>query len=229
MMRRPTQARIDKSLWWDKAWSLVEGCTKVSPACDNCWALSMEKRFARGDGEARGREDRLGQPSKRKKPTVYAVWNDLFHENVPLEFAMAAWVQMAANPQHTFIVLTKRPHRLTTFAERYHIHPFANVWVGTTVETQDQMGRLDHLVKFPSAVKLVSIEPMLGDFSMVSLKGLDWVICGAETGSRRRPMDKDWARRLLERCQALGIPFFFKKDSAGLGTLDGKAYHEFPE
>ncbi len=58
---------------------------------------------------------------------------------------------------------------------------------------------------------------------------LQWVICGAETGQGKRPMDIDFALSICEQCDEAEVPFFFKKDSNGLETLDGKTYHEFPE
>lgn len=59
--------------------------------------------------------------------------------------------------------------------------------------------------------------------------GLDWVVCGAETGPGARPMELAWARSLRDQCQAEGVPFFFKRDSDGCRELDGVRYEEFPE
>ena len=61
---------------------------------------------------------------------------------------------------------------------------------------------------------------------------LDWIICGGESGPRRRPMELDWARRLRDQCDESGVAFWFKQESAlrpGQGeTLDGRTWHEFP-
>src|SRR3546814_12705624 len=43
------------------------------------------------------------------------------------------------------------------------------------------------------------------------MPGLDWVICGGESGSGARPMHPDWARGLRDQCSAAGVPFFFKQ------------------
>src|SRR6185369_8138588 len=44
--------------------------------------------------------------------------------------------------------------------------------------------------------------------------GLDWIICGGESGSGFRPMDLDWARSARDQCRDSGVPFFFKQSSA---------------
>jgi protein gp37 len=54
---------------------------------------------------------------------------------------------------------------------------------------------------------------------------LDLVICGAETGPRKRPLDLDWARSVRDQCSASGVPFWFKKDSDGNETLDEVEHH----
>jgi len=41
--------------------------------------------------------------------------------------------------------------------------------------------------------------------------GLDWVICGGESGPGARPMHPAWARSLRAQCLAAGVPFFFKQ------------------
>ena len=57
---------------------------------------------------------------------------------------------------------------------------------------------------------------------------LDWVICGAETGPKKRMMDIGWATNLNKQCCSANVPFFFKKDSLGNATLGGKQIQEFP-
>jgi protein gp37 len=41
--------------------------------------------------------------------------------------------------------------------------------------------------------------------------GIDWVICGGESGPKARPFHTDWAQDLKQQCDAAGIPFFMKQ------------------
>jgi protein gp37 len=43
--------------------------------------------------------------------------------------------------------------------------------------------------------------------------GLDWVICGGESGPKARAMQVEWAESLREQCAAAGVPFFMKQMS----------------
>ena len=43
--------------------------------------------------------------------------------------------------------------------------------------------------------------------------GIDWVICGGESGPGARLMDPDWARLLRDQCRDVGVPFFVKQMS----------------
>lgn len=123
--------RIAKGMWWDRAWSIIEGCSLAGAGCLHCWSSaqthmrskqSNEKILARYggltndsgkfNGTIRTMPASLEQPLKVRKPTTWAVWNDLFHAGVPNEFVAAAFGVMAACPQHTFIVLTKRPEEM---------------------------------------------------------------------------------------------------------------------
>lgn len=116
--------------WADAVWNPVTGCTKVSPGCANCYAERMAKRLAHieGSGYGDGAEkpdaktafrvsihpDRLGQPLHWRKPRRVFVCSmgDLFHEDVPPHFVAHVFGVMAACKDHTFMVLTKRPHRI---------------------------------------------------------------------------------------------------------------------
>jgi len=109
------------SLWWNQPWTLVEGCTRCSAGCNDCWALAMEQRTGRAveGGGIRLRWDRLDEPLHWRKPRVVAVWNDLFHPDVPDEFIEAVYGMAALCPPSTFIALTKRAER----AAEWHAPP----------------------------------------------------------------------------------------------------------
>ena len=54
------------------------------------------------------------------------------------------------------------------------------------------------------------IGPEPGDSLYDPRPGLDWVICGGETGPGSRPMQPAWVRSLRDQCRDTEIPFFFK-------------------
>lgn len=131
--------------WTDETWNPLGGCSKVSPGCDNCYAIDMAHRLnlmqeARPDlttrayvpaltvvaedgskdwtGELRPHYDRLDQPLRWKKPRKIFVnsMSDLFHKDVPLGFITDVFSTMANAPQHQFQILTKRPQRMRRIA-----------------------------------------------------------------------------------------------------------------
>jgi protein gp37 len=93
--------------------------------------------------------------------------------------------------------------------------------------------RLDHLRATTAAVRFLSIEPLLEDLGEFSLKKIDWVIVGGESGPGARPMREEWVLGIRDRCRSTGVPFFFKqwggvqKSRAGR-TLQGHTYDEMP-
>lgn len=178
---------ISKGKYWDKAWSLVEGCTPVSEACDNCWLADMAYRFnpelCKKDslgfikhgfsGKVNIRRDRLDIPLRTRKPTVFAVWSDLFHEEVPFRFIMEVLANMYMADQHTFVVLTKRPGRMAKIlqSESDALGKIpSNIFFGVTAENQQRLDeRLPYLLQVPGK-KILSIEPMLGLIDLTSVK-----------------------------------------------------------
>ena len=86
---------------------------------------------------------------------------DLFHSAVPFWFIIRVFETMALIPQHTYQVLTKRPGRMAYFAEHMKVfssHAWtdqwpANVWAGTSVESQKYAPRLDVLARVPAKVR----------------------------------------------------------------------------
>lgn len=120
-----------------------------------------------------------------------------------------------------------------------------NVWIGTSIENQATTDeRIPILLQIPAAVHFVSVEPMLepvnlglpgtcpkswGKGYMAIADLLDWVICGGESGPKRRPFDPDWARDLRDQCKASGVPFFMKQIDKMKVVPDDLAIREFPK
>lgn len=177
--------------WTEQTWNPVTGCTKVSPGCDHCYAERITERF-HGKGsftEIKLHPDRLAQPLKRKKPTMYFVnsMSDLFHADVPREFIEQVWDVMERTPQHTYQILTKRPGRMRFLLNDRHATPtevdegyelgivpgiaydreLPNVWLGVSVEDQEHADkRIPLLLQTPAAVRFLSCEPLLGPLDL---------------------------------------------------------------
>ena len=237
--------------WTDSTWNPVAGCTVISPGCTNCYAMRMAARLdAMGMKKYRGltrksgkravwtgkiRLDReaLSIPAGWKKPRRIFVnsMSDLFHDAVPAEFVAAVWGAMQATPQHTYQILTKRPDRMSDITASLPLLP--NVWLGTSVENADYLGRIDDLRKVDAAVRFVSFEPLLGSVAQADLTGIQWAIVGGESGPRSRLMDEQWVAEIETVCRKARTAFFFKqwggknKKAAGR-TLNGRTYDEMP-
>ncbi len=201
--------------YWDKGLQLVYGCTPVSPACDHCWSLSMERRFRKNaPGNIRENPKALQRVYTTKKPTVFAIWNDLFHADVSDWLKGQLWSVMCSNVRHTFLICTKRPESILPWF-RYHAvyEGKPNMWFGTTVETQEYVKRLEYLNILPVAHRWVSVEPMLGAVNLdLGKNKLNWVVCGPENGPGKRECKYEWVENLYLQCVSAGVPFFWKGD-----------------
>lgn len=115
----------DKSAieWTDATLNVVTGCTKVSPACANCYIAGTPpfriagRKFVKGHIPLVLHEDRLMLPLRWTKPRKIFVnsLSDLFHDDVPDELIDKLFGMMALAPQHVFQILTKRPERMLAY------------------------------------------------------------------------------------------------------------------
>jgi protein gp37 len=180
---------IEHGRYWDQPWSLVDGCTPCSPGCAHCWSAAMTARFQRQfdrwqkygilvdengrfNGDIITHTDRLNIPLKTRKPTVFAVWNDLFHEAVPDEFMVQSYEVMACGPKHhAYLILSKRPQNMVKF---WDVHKdgadeIPNIWHGLTVCNQEEVDeKIPVFLRVPGK-KFLSIEPMLGAVDLTRL------------------------------------------------------------
>lgn len=220
-----TQSAIE---WTEQTWNPVTGCTKISPGCKHCYAEALAKRLAAMG--VRGYEsgfdltlvpERLGEPLKRRKPTVYFVnsMSDLFHEDVPDTYIQQVFDVIAATPQHTYQILTKRAERLPEFFGKNQAPK--NAWVGVSVENKKHgLPRIHALRSVSARIRFLSVEPLLEDLGNIDLRGIHWVIVGGESGPRSRPMAQEWVVNIQRQCEQQGVAFFFKQ-WGGWGA-DGK-------
>ncbi len=234
--------------WTEMTWNPTTGCDRTSPGCDHCYALTLAKRLKamgqaryQNDGDERTSGpgfglsvhwDLVDLPRRWRTPRIIFVnsMSDLMHPSVPTDFIAAVFATMAATPQHTYQVLTKRSQRLMTLAGELSWP--SNLWMGVSVEKQAYAFRLDHLRQVPAAVRFVSAEPLLGPVEL-GLDGIGWVIVGGESGPRSRPVEPDWVRSIREQCRAANVPFFFKQwggrtPKAGGRALDGNLHDDMP-
>jgi protein gp37 len=237
--------------WTDATWNPVSGCSIVSPGCTNCYAMRMAARLeAMGSakyfgltrrsggravwtGKIRLDSDSLEAPIKWNRPRRVFVnsMSDLFHPDVPLEFIRQIWKVMECAERHTFQILTKRPDRMARLSKTLRVLP--NVWLGTSVENGDYIGRLDDLRCAKATIRFVSFEPLLGPVGQADLSNIDWAIVGGESGPRARPMDAQWVDQIRASCGRTGTAFFFKqwggRNKAKTGrSLHGRTWDEFP-
>lgn len=163
---------------------------------------------------------------------------DVFDDEVPMDWRVDLLMLIDSTPHLDWLLLTKRPENISTLlfeASNGYIEDFSlmpNVWLGTSVENQEAAEtRIPELLKIPAKVRFLSCEPLLGELDLSKnvrlfskegktiypctetlLFGIDWVICGGESGGRKaRPMHPDWARGLRDQYKEAGVPFMFKQ------------------
>ncbi|MDD4804307.1 MAG: phage Gp37/Gp68 family protein, partial [Candidatus Pacebacteria bacterium] len=190
---------------------------------------------------------------------------DLFHESIDEGYLCRVFDVMVHANKHIFMVLTKRPERMKKFFDKcIHGKPAPNIWLGVTTENQQRADeRIPILLQTPAVVRFVSVEPILRDIELYDYlpmydfrptydyyqamypelgnkpilltPGIDWVICGGETGQRARPAQQEWIRSIYTLTRVAGVPFFFKKWGTSTKISNNEKYkvieecREFPE
>lgn len=235
--------------WTDTTWNPVTGCSKVSPGCDHCYMFQMYPRlkafgspgYQAAPDEVTLLPERLGEPrSWRKQRRVFVnSMSDTFHREVPDYFLSAMFERMTWASEHQFQVLTKRPGRAAAFwAQAYEGQEEwpANVWLGTSVESQKYVPRIDVLARVPAPVRFVSAEPLLGPLNLQArLPTIQWLIIGGESGPGARPMKLAWAGELLMQARDAHVRVFIKQlgsawaKKAGAKHPKGGDMAEWPE
>ncbi len=191
--------------WTTYSWNPVTGCAH---GCWYCYAKKLFTRFHKSF-EPAFYPERLGEPEKTKKPSKIFVCSvsDLFAVWTKDEWRKAVLEDIEKCPiKHVFQLLTKNPERI----DKNYKFP-DNVWVGTTVTGIGDLQNIEEIKKVKAKVKFVSFEPLLGEIK-ANLQGIDWVIIGKLTGSRKVKLNLDWVDCIISLATNWSVPVFLKNN-----------------
>jgi len=205
---------ITKIEWTDFSWNPITGCKH---GCWYCYAKKLATRgFIKNNFEPTFYPSRLKQPYERKKPAKIFVCSvaDLFAPWTPLQWRMEVMNSMLWCPiKHEFQMLTKNPENIPKYDQFEYPD---NFWFGATVNGGEYADShfIDIMKNVDAGVRFISFEPLLGpvDVKKYSLDGLDWIIIGKLTGSRKVELKDEWVNDIFENARNHNIPVFMKNN-----------------
>lgn len=227
-------SRLAKGVWWNRALGINKGCTKESRGCLYCWSETeshmrganplpwAQKRWGgvtdmngHWNGKVVPLPERLNKVRAPHKPTVWALWNDLFHEKMTDNFILQVFGVMQENKPDTFVVLTKRPQRMGDWLNGDVPVTLPNVILCISAEDQERLEERApdliaiHALGWKTGLHLA---PMLGPIELKEAhRWLNWVVVEGESGKNARYMNPDWARVVRDQCLEAGVPFWMKQ------------------
>lgn len=222
--------------WTDATWLCNPwmGCTKVSAGCDNCYMFRDQRRYGNDPEIVRRSKTKFAEPLKwvGSRLVFTCSWSDWFHIDAD-PWRDEAWDIIRRTPQHIYQILTKRPGRIRRHLPEDWGEGYPNVWLGTSVESNEFLNRVRVLRDIPAALRFISAEPLLGPLYDLDLDGIGWVITGGESGPDHRPIKPEWVRAIRDLCAGFDVPFHHKQwggtnPKNGGKTLDGREHCAIP-
>ena len=178
-------------------------------------------------GKIRCDQASLDAPRTWVKPRRIFVnsMSDLFHEKVPAEFVHRVLDRDGGNIKAHVSNIDEAPR---SHARGYYrsdpCRCCLTFGLGTSVEDNRVLDRIDTLRRVPAAVRFVSFEPLIGSVAQANLSGIQWAIVGGESGPRARPMRPEWVDEIESLCQSVGTKFFFKQWGGQNKKVTGRRY-----
>lgn len=225
--QRPT-SEIDYA---DYSWNPLVGCSNVScPVRDVCWARRSARRVAARNGCPLCKEfrphlhsERLSQPARLKTPAVIAACFmsdicDPAHKTADVERVLDVIVHRA--PQHTYLLLTKRPNQLPNkdlwMARR-------RIWLGVSISSRAMwespsfqgaiigwFWQFDYLQRWLSVEPVPPIEPDGLRQFLRKLPQAGVVVFGAQTKPWHCSVSPTQLQLLADAVQSAGWLVYFK-------------------
>lgn len=176
-------AEITGIEWCDHSFNPWIGCTRLSPACDHCYAESLARRYGWaewGPGQPRRqtsastwaqpwRWQRAAKQAGVRRKVFCASLADVFDAEVDDDWRVTLFALIEATDALDWLLLTKRPQVARKFFATRPVP--GNVWLGTTVENQAMADlRIPPLLEIPAKVRFLSCEPLLGPVDLRNVR-----------------------------------------------------------
>lgn len=229
-----TNDSIQWALW---TWNPVTGCLH---GCKYCYAREIAENSQFKGVFPAGfkplfRHDRLDAPKNTKvkvdleKPESKRVFvcsmADLFGKWVPSEWINKIIYATKQAPELEYLFLTKNPSRYLK------IDMPDNFWLGATVDTQVRVEKTIEIMRSVKSggIKWISFEPLLEPI-MADFTGIDWIVIGAQSGTRQPDGTKidafspkfEWVMDLVIQAGKAGCAVYMKQN------LLGKVSEQYP-
>lgn len=216
-----------KIQWTECTHNFWSGCKKVSAGCKFCYMYRLkDKHGDDGNVVRRAANSTFFKPyyDKVGKKIFTCSMSDFFIEEAD-QWRDEAWQVIRETPQHTWLILTKRPERVAQCLPKDWGEGYSNVWLGVSVENQKHVDRIDIISKILCPVHFISAEPLL---DYIDLKGklddIDWVIIGGESGNdsgkhRYRACEAEWMMEMIREIRVTSDAKVFVKQ---MGTYLAK-------
>ena len=177
--------------WTDHTFNPWEGCQKVGPGCDHCYAGTRNARFSGGTAINWGpgaprrrtstanwrkplqwnRDGAFHAQHGRRQRVFCASLADVFDNAVDLLWRRDLFRLIADTPNLDWLLLTKRIGNVPTMLRHIGVEQLPeNVWLGATIVNQEEADRdVPKLLAVPARVRFLSMEPLLGPVDLTSI------------------------------------------------------------
>jgi len=216
------------------------------------WGVDAERRtFGDSHWNEPLRWERKAVKDGERKRVFCASMADVFDKNAPVGQRERLWRLISDTPHLDWLVLTKRIGNAKGMLGGWVTLP--NLWLGISVVNQQEADRdIPKLLSIPAGIRFLSCEPLLGPMDiqwavsrnrldiaagfharglfspgLETLRPLDWVIVGGESGHKARPMEQEWAYSLMRQCE-VSSAFFMKQGSQANWGPGFKSIESFP-
>lgn len=173
--------------WTDHTFNPWIGCTRISPACDHCYAADlMDVRYNRvkwGAGEPRARtsEGNWKKPLQwnrnaanfmkefgRRQRVFCASLADVFDNEVDQQWRTDLFQLIVDTPHLDWLLLTKRIGNVDKMVEASGLGELPrNVWLGATICNQEEADRdVLKLLAVSATIRFLSMEPLLSSVDL---------------------------------------------------------------
>ncbi len=220
--------------WTDSTHNFWSGCHKVSAGCKFCYMHRIQdgKKI---DPNVVVKFDGFRKPLgwAGQKLIFTCSMSDFFIEEAD-KWRPEAWEIISLTPQHTWLILTKRPERIKDCLPPDWGNGYPNVWLGVSVEDNKSLHRLETLGEIPAKLRFVSAEPLLETVDFTKeidgkrpIDKFEWIIIGGESGNdsgkyRYRECRERWILDTLKPLYDLGKYIFVKQVGTFVAKNDPK-------